>query len=384
MTEKMNNKLMIAALALGLMMTTAHVAAQDSLAAGRTTQPEKQAVKAKRVVKVNGVTVSERPVSDKEKEAAKQMVRQTGKIVGKAAQVAATAISNPALAKQMGKDLEQMGDELDKMGEELSRMDDSLSSLVDDTTFIDETADSVEVGYEVNGLDEDDVDDFFDEWSSDEGWGGLWRWARGLFGGGLGLLGGIFAGLLVAVVVVLLFALFTAPLWIVFLLLYLVIRSGRRRDAGQMASAYNRSAAPAATPAGATPAGAAAAGAASQAASSASASSQHKPGGYYAKSAAGPRQQQSFQLVDENQETWKDGVRQSAIGAGFFICYFILHWKILLVLGVVLICLGVAKLVIATTTKGKTVYRSTNPQQESFVTGLGDDDKKTDAPEEGV
>ena len=347
----MKNKVMLMAVALTMALAT-NAVAQDSISRGRTTTPDHagthsslaQAVSnaVAPLVSVSEVSVNGRPATKEEKKAAKNMVKQAARMAGKAAQVAATAVTNPAKAEQLGEELENMGNQLEQMGDELAKMDSSLSELAEDTTFFYEDEDSDEVI-----LSDEDIDEMVDEWVSDGN--GPWDIVKKVFGGGMGLIGGSLAILGILILALFLFALFTAPVWIVLLLLFLVIRSGRKKDAGRTAQAYRP------TPTLSRP--------------KAAAQNRAQTG----KVSAAPAEMAHAQTVvsDENEDIWKSGVRQSCLGVGFIICYFIVGYKIFLVIGALVACLGIAKLVIATTTKKRSASHTYDPQQESFVTGLG-------------
>ena len=358
----MKSKVILMFMALTMTMAHTTVMAQEAIDEGKTTNPEAVSeqtdAKASRgsKVKVGGFTVNGRPATPEQKQAAKKMVKQAAKMAGKAAQVAATAVTHPAKAEKLGEELEKMGDQLEAMGDDLERMDSTLGELAEDTTFLYDGEDGDEIE-----LDEDDLDEILEEWSSD-GWR-PWRWASGLFGRGLGMFGTILGGLLATLIVLLLFALFTSPIWVVFLILYLIIRSGRKRESERMSQAYGT---PMSTSAAAT-AGQAAAAQQTQVRS-------ERP--QAARTATAAARHSMPNAWDENQETWKNGIRQCCLGAGFIICFFIVGWKIFLIIGALLACLGVAKLVIATTTKGRNRNgAAAGPQQESFVTGLGETDE---------
>lgn len=350
--SNMKSKVMFLTMALTMALAT-NTVAQDSISRGRTTAPDQTGAHASvaqaitqavaPVVSAADVTINGRPATKQEKQAAKRMVKQAAKMAGKAAQVAANAVTNPAKAEQLGEELEQMGDQLEEMGDDLARMDSTLSTLAEDTTFFYEDEDSDEVI-----LSDEDIDEMVDEWVQDSG--GPKEWVKKVFGGGLGLLGGTLAALAVVVVALFLFALFTAPVWIVLLLLFLVIRSGRKKDAGRTAQAYQT------PPTSARPQ---------------AASAQKQPHASRMSAAPAAMPQAKPMASDENQETWKSGIRLCCLGVGLIICFIAIGWTSLWGIGALVACLGVAKLVIATTTKGRSGQYVAGPQQESFVTGLG-------------
>ena len=270
---------------------------------------------------VKGVTVNGRPATPMEKAVAKEMVKKGTKMAKKGAQMAVSAVTNPAKAEKISKELEAMGDEMERLG-------DSLEALAEDTMFLYDEADSLE-------LSDSDFEELGEEIEQNFGW--LNWWGR-LFGGSLGILGGIFGVLIALLVVVLLFVLFTAPLWIIFLIVWLIVRNNRKprttayvnpplndvtsQTVGSTGSAFTGDTATSTT-------------AANTAQTAAPATGYVQP------------------YPDENTEMWKSGVMTACIGVGLIILFITLGLEDLWGIGALVICIGVAKLVIAYTTKKK-------------------------------
>lgn len=398
---KKNMFLMLVA-AMAMAMNIGQASAQDSTMAGKTTKPETAQVQHKDNAKqdkkgystkvtVKGATVNGHPATQQEKETAKKMMKQAGKMVVKAAQIATTAATNPDKAEQLKGQIEQMADEMEQMGDQLEQMEEGMDSLIDDTTYYGAAADD-----DIEFTDED-LDEVLDEWRSDNSW---WK---GLLGGGAGIAFGLFGVLIAIVVCLLLFALFTAPIWILLLIIFLIARSGSKKDrtntyyntpAGNMpntamgrAAAQAQAAAAAAhTAQGNTTTGAdantAATGAAgSQTAGAATgAQAQTAQPGTAQPGMAQPHMAAATaaDFDDETQDTWRSGVKQCCLGVGLIIFFVAIGMDALWGIGALVICLGVAKLVIASTSKGKKRHAAAAPQQESFVTGLGNPEPAPD------
>ena len=165
-------------------------------------------------VKLSGMTVNGKPATAQQKAVAKKMTRQGAQMAKKGMQLAMSAVTNPDKA-------EKLGDELEQMGEEMERLGDSLETLAEDTTFFYEGEDSDEVEL----LSESDLDEISRDFSENFGWLDSW-WGK-LLGGGLGIMGGILGILIAIFVVVLLFALFTSPIWVLALIIWLIVRGSR-------------------------------------------------------------------------------------------------------------------------------------------------------------
>lgn len=265
--------------------------------------------------------VKGRPITNKEKDVAKEMAKHGAQMGTKAAQLALTAITNPSKVDSLGKELEKMGDEMERLG-------DSLESLSEDTTFFYEGEDADTVL-----LSDDDVDEIAEEFSRNFNF----EWP-GLFGGGMGILGGIFGilvgilGIFIAIfVVLLLFAIFTAPLWLIALVIWLIIRNGRKNRVAQPIAQT--------TSTGETLSGGQAA--AAQGAQSAQ------------PQTAAPLTSSPRGLSDENQEMWKSGIMYACVGVGLIALFLSVGFEDFWGIGALVMCVGVAKLIIATTTKGK-------------------------------
>ena len=260
------------------------------------------------------MTVNGRPATQQEKAVARAMVRQGGRMAGKGVQLAAAAITNPQRAEEIGAELEAMGDEMERMG-------DSLEALADDTTFLYEGEDEDSVA-----LSDADVDDIISdlkrEFNLDFDFGQSW-WSR-LLAGGLGLLIGGIAIVGVLLLVVLILGIVTAPLWIAGLILYLILRNDRKVKKTRMQSEQFHTANVDA-PINATEDGA----------------------------TAMPQSEMAMNTDTENQEICISGVRQCCIGVGLIVFFVAIGWNGFWGIGALVACLGVAKLIIAYSSKRK-------------------------------
>jgi len=303
-----------------------------------------------KTTKTSNLTVNGRPATSQEKAVAKKMAKQGAKMAAKGVQMAAKAVSDP-------KEAERIADEMEAMGNEMERLGDSLESLAEDTTFFyegdEEASDTV-------AWTDEDVEEFFHN--------GKWKWSLPFigFGGGiLGILAGIIGILIAIFVVVLLFLLFTSPIWVIALLIWLAVRSSRKNKT----TTYQN---PPINPVASTTAQAAAGTEATpdvQATGTqtgtATASPQQPRPASYANGYVQP-------YPDENMEMWKSGIMYSCVGVGLIILFISIGAEDLWGVGALVGCIGVAKLVIASTTKGKKQSTASAPQSESFSTGLGD------------
>lgn len=253
------------------------------------------------------MTVNGRPATPQQKAVAKQMAKQGAQMAKKGAQMAISAVTDPSKAQQIGDELEQMGNELERMG-------DSLETLAEDTTFFYEGEDSDAV------FVDEDWEEFGNQLKEDLG---LNTWWGKLFGGGLGILAGIFGILVAILVIVLVFGLLTAPIWILALIIWLIVRSSRTKTAPQPAPAQGLAGQP----------------------------NSENP------STAGSAQATTSNYVqpypDENMEMWKSGVMLCCVGVGLILLFLGLDLDVFWGVGALVVCVGVAKLVIATTTKKK-------------------------------
>ena len=282
-------------------------------------------------VYVRGMTVNGRPATQQEKEVAKAMVKQGGRMAGKGVQLAATAITDPSRADKLSEELEAMGDEMERMG-------DSLEMLADDTTFLyeGEEGDSIVIA-------EDDADDFINEISKSFGIDLSDTWWGGILGGGLGILGGtlgIIIGLLALLVVL---ALLTSPLWIVAVIIYLIVRNDRNVAAKRRAT-Y----AAAQQPTTETP-------------QTATATPQ--------PATATPQTATSIEgIAEEKRATWTNGVRQCCLGVGLIVFFIAIGLESFWGIGALVACLGVANLIIAYSAKPKEHYEKM-PQADNNADG---------------
>lgn len=280
-------------------------------------------------VKLSGMTVNGKPATAQQKAVAKKMTRQGAQMAKKGVQLAMSAVTNPDKA-------EKLGDELEQMGEEMERLGDSLETLAEDTTFFYEGEDSDDVEL----LSESDIDEIGQDFEESFGWLDSW-WGK-LLGGGLGIMGGILGILIAIFVVVLLFALFTSPIWVLALIIWLIVRGSRTNPT----TTYQN------PPMGGTQA----TGQAQPLAGSANAgegtySSQMNAGGNATLPPMGGVGGGLY--PDENAEMWKSGIMWSCVGVGLILVFLGIGFDGLWGIGALVACIGVAKLVIATTTKKK-------------------------------
>ena len=273
----------------------------------------------KRIVYDKNNKVNGRAITPQEKEVAKKMAKQGAQMGSKAAKLALTAITNPSKADSLGKELEKMGDEMERLG-------DSLESLSEDTTFLYEGEDSDTVV-----LSDEDFDDIAEEFGKN--WDFDFK-MPGLLGGILGIFGGILGIFIAIFVVLLLFAIFTSPLWVIALIIWLAVRSSRKNNASPYVTQ---------TTSTGQPLNASQSAAAGQAASAQSAQPQ----------TAAPLATNPKNLSDENQEMWKSGIMVTCVGIGLIVLFLSVGFESFWGIGALVACIGVAKLIIATTTKNK-------------------------------
>lgn len=300
------------------------------------------------------MTVNGRPATKEEKAVAGQMVKQGVKMAKKGAQMAVTAVANPSKTDEIEKELERMGEEMERLG-------DSLEKMAEDTTFLYSEADSVELDGDSIDLSGDDFDDFIRGMEDGLGspfpaWMHTW-WGK-ILGGGLGLIGGIFAILLAIFVIVLLFAIFTAPLWVIALVVWLIARNTKKTNSQE----YMRYQTPHPGQQGA-PKQDASTGSQASTAQNVSASAQNATTGQgsYASTSdmqndgtgtAQPEYMTSEydnNMPDERREMWNSGIMYTCIGVGLGILFYSLGMDVLWGIGGLVACIGIAKLIIAST-----------------------------------
>ena len=294
-------------------------------------------------VTLNDMTVNGKPATPQQKAVAKQMTKQGAKMAKKGVQLAMSAVTNPDKAEKLGEELERMGDEMERLG-------DSLETLAEDTTFFYEGEDSDDVEL----LSESDIDEIGQDFEESFGWLSTW-WGK-LLGGGLGILGGLLAVLIAIFVVVFLFALFTSPIWVLALVIWLIVRGSRTKPT----TTYQNPpmGPPTGQPLSSTPQGGEGA-AAPQSQRDANAGAQ--PLGQQAILNGHPVGSTGYTQAypDENAEMWKSGIMWSCVGVGLILVFFGIGLDGLWGIGALVACIGVAKLVIATTTKKK-------PEQQTY------------------
>ena len=312
------------------------------------------------VVGVNTVdaqmTVNGRPATKEEKAVAGQMVKQGVQMAKKGAQMAVTAVANPSKTDEIEKELE-------KMGEEMERLGDSLEKMAEDTTFL--YGDSLELAGDSIEITADNLDDFIRGLEDGMGspfpaWMHTW-WGK-IIAGCLGLIGGIFAILLAIFIIVLLFGIFTAPLWVVALVVWLLVRNTKKTNSQE----YMRYQTPHPGRQGAPNQAASVGGQAStaqNAAQNTSSSAQDATTGQgsYASTdgqpSAGTASDQPEYMTseynnnvpDERREMWNSGIMYACIGVGLGILFYSLGMDVLWGIGALVACIGIAKIIIAST-----------------------------------
>ena len=290
--------------------------AEETADSARTETPvTKPSVK----IQTKGMTINGRPATKKEKEVVKQMTKQGARMASKGIQLAGAALTDPDRADQLGTELEAMGDEMERMG-------DSLESLAEDTVFIydgDEDGDSLL-------LSDSDIDEISDDFTSNiaKSIGDTW-WGK-LFGGSIGILGAILGILIAILVITLLFILFTAPIWVVALIIWLIVRNDRRKATRQQAQAYGTAGANAGV-----------------------------NGSQFAQPSdtTASAQTQAYTRVStteaENSEMWRSGIQMCCLGVGLIVFFLAIDWDGWWGIGALVACLGVAKIIISYSTKKK-------------------------------
>lgn len=218
----------------------------------------------------------------------------------------------------------------------LSAVSASSDQEPQDTTFFYEGEDSDEVVVTHNDWDDisEDAEEMASELGLDTWWGKLLGGTLGLMGGGVGLLGGALAILAAIFVLILLFVIFAAPIWLMVLVILLIIK-GTRGTATPSANqpAANVSAAHTASAAAASP--------------SATTASQATP------LTGEPQTVLPQESTNTHQEMWKSGIMWSCIGVGLVCVFLGIGLDGLWGIGVLVACIGVAKLIIATTSRPK-------------------------------
>ena len=289
-----------------------------------------------------------RPATQKEKAVARKMAVKGAQMAKKGANMAVAAVTDPAQA-------EKIGEEMEKMGEEMERLGDSLDAMSQDTTFL------------WNEEDEDSIDEFVDNDLDD--------FVRGV-NDGFGNFGGpwymkLFAIFLAFMVIallifvgVLLFLIFTAPIWIIALIIYLIVKSRKKSSAAtptSPASPAATTASPAAasaTPAAATTSAASPSSVESQPVSPADASPSAAAASPDATaSAASPSAATSAQPLpsitggteggsSSIDPTLSSGIKQCGLGLGIIVLVLALGADPLWGIGALVALLGLAKVFI--------------------------------------
>ena len=276
-----------------------------------------------------------RPATKKEKAVARKMAVKGAQMAKKGANMAVAAVTDPAQA-------EKIGEEMEKMGEEMERLGDSLDAMSQDTTFL------------WNEEDEDSIDEFVDNDLDD--------FVRGV-NDGFGNFGGpwymkLFAIFLAFMVIallifvgVLLFLIFTAPIWIIALIIYLIVKSRKKSSAATTSAAS-------ATPAAATTSAASPSSVESQpvspAAASPSAAAASPDATAFAASPSAATSAQPLPSITGGTEggsssidpTLSSGIKQCGLGLGIIVLVLALGADPLWGIGALVALLGLAKVFI--------------------------------------
>ena len=271
-----------------------------------------QAVETADTTMVERLTVNGKPATPQQKAVAKKMAAQGAQMAAKGVKMATAAIANPQKAKDIANEMEAIGDEMDRLG-------DSLQTLSEDTTFLYTEPDSTELA----GDDiEDFIDGFEDGFGSDFPW--LHTWWGKLLGGGLGLLGGLLAILAAIFVIVLLFAIFTSPLWVIALIIWLLVRDSKKsKPVQQLQEKPITKTTPDNTE------------------SDSQSSSQE------------PQMPIAQPYPNENDAMWKSGIMYTCVGLGLVLLFISIGLEGLWGVGALVACIGVAKIAIAKTSHKK-------------------------------
>lgn len=286
-------------------------------APAQATQGTEQAdTTAAQIIANSAMTVNGRPATPQEKAVAKQMAKKGAQMAKKGVQMAMTAVTNPDKA-------EKMGEELEAMGEQMERLGDSLETLTEDTVFFydEAAADSLLA----EGDADSDLDDFFD--FDDSGWMHSW-WGQ-LLGGSLGVMGGLLGVCIAILICLLLFFVLLSPIWVLALIIWLIVRGTSTKPTTTYQNPPLNSVA--------SPAG------------------QQTAANEQAQTSAPNPQPSNFNYSqpypDENTELWKSGIMYSCVGVGLVLFFWGIGFDGLWGIGALVACIGVAKLVIASTTK---------------------------------
>lgn len=311
-----------------------------------TTRTDTVTVNHKKIIYNRGGKGNGRPITAQEKEVAKKMAKQGAQMGSKAAKLALTAITNPSKADSLQKEIERMGEEMERLG-------DSLESLSEDTTFFYEGEDSDTVV-----LSDEDFEDIAEEFGKN--WDFHIGWPGGILGGILGAFGGILGIMIAIFVVLLLFGIFTAPLWILALIIWLAVRANRKNSAAPQVQQTTSTGQPLRTAQTATATG--------QAAQTAQATAQTAQPHTAQPHTAAPVTNTPQGLSDENQEMWKNGIMVTCVGLGLIVLFLSVGMKGFWGIGALVAIIGVAKLIIATTTKGKDNKSGTTSTPSEIIT----------------
>ncbi len=310
---------MSAIMLLALMLTALPY---STLRAEETTDSTTTATKTKSKranIQVSGLTINGRPATSKEKKVVKEMTKQGARMATKGIQLASTAITDPARAEQLGSELEEMGNEMERMG-------DSLEAMADDTVFIyngDEDGDSLL-------LSESDIDEMSDDAEStlrnyiENTW-----WGK-LFGGTLGFFGIMLVILFTFIILAVVFLLITAPVWVLALIIWLLVRNDRKKAPRTQTQAY-----------------------ASTGATAGNNGTQAPQTNGTNSGTEAPSAMRVSPVEAENSEMWRSGINMCCLGVGLAVFFMAIGWDGWWGIGALVACIGIAKVIIAYSAKKK-------------------------------
>ena len=294
-----------------------------------------------------------RPATQQEKEVAIQMAKQGTKMAKQGVKMASTALTNP-------KEAQRIADQMQNIGDEMQRLGDSLETLSEDTTFLyeGEVEDSLQV------IDED-IDNLTRGFTFNVNMLNSW-WGK-IIGLGIGLIVAFLAITFVLLLLLVLFLIFTAPFWILALIIWLVERSNKKKTyrSSPFSARPDITPHPSPSPAPASPLGPTGRSTLGEPSSTTVESQGTQPSPSIPTTetlpptevlppTGGVREGLGEELyLDEYLMMWKSGVMYCCIGVGLTLLFLSIGFDELWGVGALIACIGVAKLVIAKTTKDK-------------------------------
>lgn len=264
-------------------------------------------------------SINGKQVTPQQKAVARKMAQHGAQMARQGAQMAVTALTHPSKIDSVAKRMDAIGEKLEELG-------DSLAAMSEDTTFLYMDEDSLL-------SDSDDLDDFIngmaDEWDSDftlPTWLTDTWWGKGL-AGLTAIIISVMAVALVALVIVLLFLFFTAPLWLIGLIIWLIVRNDRK------VKKHNPTPSPETPKPENTP------------------TDDTDMTGIEAMTDEASNvftgTDMSYTASDEKQQMWKSGIMYSCVGVGLITVFISIGASALWGIGALVACIGVAKLIIA-------------------------------------